>query len=78
MNNLFLILFSLPIFLFSNETEVDMNKKEPKVVGIGGIFFKSDNPEDTKKWYKENLVLEPVEKLGIDTNLWVWKQPDYT
>ena len=43
------------MFLFSNEKGVDMDKEEPKVLGIGGIFFKSDNPEETKKWYKENL-----------------------
>ena len=55
MKNLFIILFILPIFLFSNEKGVDMDKEEPKVLGIGGIFFKSDNPEETKKWYKENL-----------------------
>ena len=55
MKNLFIILFILPMFLFSNEKGVDMDKEEPKVVGIGGIFFKSDNPEETKKWYKENL-----------------------
>ena len=30
------------------------------------------------QWYKETMVKEPVEKLGIDNNLWVWKQPDYT
>tara|TARA_B100000530_G_scaffold149132_1_gene93607 strand:- start:118 stop:588 length:471 start_codon:yes stop_codon:yes gene_type:complete len=55
MKNLFIILFILPMFLFSNEKGVDMDKEEPKVLGIGGIFFKSDNPEETKKWYKENL-----------------------
>ena len=55
MKNLFIILFILPMFLFSNEKGVDMDKEEPKVVGIGCIFFKSDNPEETKKWYKENL-----------------------
>ena len=55
MKNLFIILFILPMFLFSNEKGVDMDKEEPKVVGIGGIFIKSDNPEETKKWYKENL-----------------------
>ena len=55
MKNLFIILFILPMFLFSNEKGVDMDKEEPKVVGIGGIFFKSDNPEETKKWYKKNL-----------------------
>ena len=55
MKNLFIILFILPMFLFSNEKGVEMDKEEPKVLGIGGIFFKSDNPEETKKWYKENL-----------------------
>lgn len=28
-----------------------------KVTGIGGIFFKSDDPEKIKKWYHENLGL---------------------
>ena len=32
-----------------------------KVTGIGGIFFKSQNPEKLNKWYSENLGigLEP-------------------
>lgn len=30
----------------------------PKVTGIGGIFFFSENPEKTKGWYSENLGLE--------------------
>jgi predicted enzyme related to lactoylglutathione lyase len=30
----------------------------PKVTGIGGIFFYSDNPEETKEWYARNLGLE--------------------
>ena len=34
-----------------------MTKSEPKVVGVGGVFFKSENPEETKKWYEENLGL---------------------
>ena len=46
--SLSVILFILPMFLFSNEKGGDMDKKEPKVVGIGGIFFKSDYPEETK------------------------------
>jgi predicted enzyme related to lactoylglutathione lyase len=28
-----------------------------KVTGIGGIFFKSENPEKIKEWYKKNLGL---------------------
>jgi predicted enzyme related to lactoylglutathione lyase len=27
----------------------------PKVTGIGGIFFFSDNPKETKEWYAKNL-----------------------
>jgi catechol-2,3-dioxygenase len=30
----------------------------PKVTGIGGIFFFSDNPQETKDWYAKNLGLE--------------------
>lgn len=32
----------------------------PKVTGIGGIFFFTDNPNETKDWYAKNL--------GLDTN----------
>ncbi len=34
----------------------------PKVTGIGGIFFITDDTEKTKKWYADNL--------GIQTNDW--------
>ncbi|WP_311136500.1 hypothetical protein [Hymenobacter cellulosilyticus] len=30
----------------------------PKVTGIGGIFFFSENPEQTRDWYARNLGLE--------------------
>lgn len=30
----------------------------PKVTGIGGIFFFSENPNKSKEWYSENLGLE--------------------
>ena len=40
-----------------------MSKKEPKVIGIGGILFKSKNPEKTKEWYQENLGL-PTDQWG--------------
>lgn len=39
-----------------------MNKKTPKVTGIGGIFFFSKDPSATKEWYKKNL--------GLITNDW--------
>jgi predicted enzyme related to lactoylglutathione lyase len=30
----------------------------PKVTGIGGIFFFSENPKETKDWYAKNLGME--------------------
>ena len=42
-----------------------MSNKEPKVIGIGGILFKSKNPGKTKKWYEENLgVVSTDSKYG--------------
>ncbi len=38
------------------------NDKTPKVTGIGGIFFYSDNLKETKEWYTKNL--------GIEINDW--------
>jgi predicted enzyme related to lactoylglutathione lyase len=32
----------------------------PKVTGIGGVFFFSDNPKEAREWYSQNL--------GLDTN----------
>jgi predicted enzyme related to lactoylglutathione lyase len=37
---------------------VSSNDTIPKVTGIGGIFFFSDNPKETKEWYAKNLGLE--------------------
>lgn len=36
--------------------------KTPKVTGIGGVFFFSDDPQETKNWYSKNL--------GFDTDEW--------
>ena len=34
-----------------------MSDKKPKVTGIGGIFFRSKDPEKAKEWYGKNLGL---------------------
>jgi predicted enzyme related to lactoylglutathione lyase len=34
------------------------NKQQPRVTGIGGIFFFSDDVQATKDWYSRNLGLE--------------------
>jgi len=49
--------------IMANELKLSDNSIKPadttpKVTGIGGIFFFSDNPEKTKEWYSENLGLE--------------------
>jgi predicted enzyme related to lactoylglutathione lyase len=44
------------------ENKTFVNDTIPKVTGIGGIFFFSDNPEETKEWYTKNL--------GLETNEW--------
>lgn len=37
----------------------------PKVTGIGGIFFFSDDPKEMKEWYAQNLGLEVNEWGGV-------------
>lgn len=31
------------------------NKKKGRVTGIGGIFFKCNNPEELRSWYRDHL-----------------------
>ncbi|MXN93256.1 VOC family protein [Flavobacterium sp. Sd200] len=45
----------------NKQNEIDDNTT-PKVTGIGGIFFYSDDAAETKEWYTKNL--------GIDINDW--------
>jgi len=44
----------------NEETIKDHNAQElePKVTGIGGVFFRSNDPDETKKWYTEHLGFE--------------------
>jgi hypothetical protein len=47
----------------------------PTVTGIGGIFFFTDNPQETKEWYSKNLGLKSMNGVPrvlipeISTNL---------
>jgi predicted enzyme related to lactoylglutathione lyase len=41
--------------------ETDMSDPTPKVTGIGGIFFRSGNPDELKAWYGANLGLAITE-----------------
>ena len=41
---------------------MENSDKTPKVTGIGGIFFFSDDPKETRDWCAKNL--------GMDTTEW--------
>ena len=41
----------------------------PKVLGIGGVFFFSDNTKEIKEWYSKHL--------GFDVNAWGTVSFDY-
>ena len=43
-----------------------------KVTGLGGIFFKSNNPQKTREWYKTHLGIES-ESWGAQFN---WRDKD--
>ena len=30
------------------------------------------------QWYKDEMIEAPIEEVGIDRGMWVWRQPDYT
>jgi predicted enzyme related to lactoylglutathione lyase len=45
-----------------------------KVTGLGGIFFKCDDPKKMNEWYAKNLGL-PVEKYGTSFQ---WRYADDT
>jgi len=39
------------------QSPTEFNDTTPKVTGIGGIFFSSENPKETREWYNKNLGL---------------------
>ena len=36
-----------------------------RVTGIGGIFFKCENPQSTLRWYSEHLGVSTVGETGV-------------
>ena len=43
-----------------------------RVTGIGGLFFKTEDPKATKEWYKKHLCF-PTDDLGCT---FLWKDKD--
>ncbi|MBD8017803.1 VOC family protein [Weeksellaceae bacterium Sa1CVA4] len=57
------------------ENPLSQEDTTPKVTGIGGIFFFSENPEKTREWYSENLGLE-VNQWGSSFEFRNAKRPE--
>jgi catechol 2,3-dioxygenase-like lactoylglutathione lyase family enzyme len=48
-------------------------KPTPRVRGIGGVFFKSENPEALYAWYEKHLGIAGRPNEGA---LFAWRRPD--
>ena len=33
---------------------------------------------ETINWYETTYITDPIERRGVDGNLWIWEQPDYS
>jgi predicted enzyme related to lactoylglutathione lyase len=42
----------------NEKTEDIANSDIPRVTGVGGIFFFTENPKETRDWYAKNLGME--------------------
>lgn len=52
----------IPTMESEQNTQANETANTPKVTGIGGVFFFSDNPQQLREWYVNNL--------GIDVTEW--------
>lgn len=64
--------FKLSVDFF---TSFSRNQFMEKVTGIGGIFFKCDNPKEMRTWYAEKLGL-PTNEYGAMFEFRSAKNPD--
>ncbi|MFW9930349.1 MAG: VOC family protein [Candidatus Thorarchaeota archaeon] len=54
--------------MIDSKEEKLRNTNEPKILGIGGIFFKSSNPNILSDWYMKNLGFTSQIKYTPDDN----------
>lgn len=47
-----------------------------RVTGIGGLFFRAQDPDGQSRWYSDNLGVEPPPP-SYDTSSW-WQDPGPT
>jgi predicted enzyme related to lactoylglutathione lyase len=58
LSALFVLLVVAPASAFAADPPRESNRQ--KVLGIGGLFFKSENPKSLAKWYETNLGISLV------------------
>lgn len=58
--------------LISGVVRGDQDAAPVRVTGIGGVFFKSENPDALKAWYQKHLGLK-TDKWGTNFE---WRQGD--
>jgi predicted enzyme related to lactoylglutathione lyase len=54
-----------PYFRLGGPDKKLMEPMDPGVTALGGIFFKSNDPEGLKKWYRENLGIRAGKYGGV-------------
>jgi hypothetical protein len=55
----------------SDKVEAQMNSPTERVLGIGGLFFRSRDPKKLAQWYQLHLGIDPV---PTDYGHSVWQQ----
>lgn len=61
----------------ASSNTLEIKDTTPKVTGIGGVFFKSTNPTDLKKWYSNNLGIS-IDAYGAPFEFRNANNPDET
>lgn len=46
----------------------------PRIVGLGGVFYRTSDPKARKEWYRKHLGLHPGD--GYDGVEMRWRRPD--
>lgn len=59
----------------TNSTAASAQTPQPRgrVLGIGGVFFKSPRPKDLTSWYEKHLGFQTDPRIGVS---FPWKLPD--
>ena len=56
----------------SNDVEPQAHEPRGKVLGIGGVFFKSPRPKELTQWYEKHLGFHADPRIGV---VFPWRAP---